>query len=176
MKLKTNLQTNSPLLYMHKRCKCKYIYYNIHNILCIYISILRSYNHIIQWLGLKGPKGSSSLQLHPCCCRQGLQLPYVMLDQAAQGPIQPGLKHLQGWGIHSLPGQLFQNITTLIVENFPLLSNLSLPSMWSTCLLVKLTEQLVFCFAKGDWCKLVEELTCHEGLGESSPANICVRK
>jgi len=25
--------------------------------------------------------------------------------QAAQGPIQPGLEHLQGWGSHSLPGQ-----------------------------------------------------------------------
>jgi len=22
-------------------------------------------------------------------------------DQAAQGPIQPGLEHLQGWGVHS---------------------------------------------------------------------------
>ena len=28
-----------------------------------------------------------------------------MLDEAAQGPIQPGLEHIQGWGIHSLSGQ-----------------------------------------------------------------------
>jgi len=36
---------------------------------------------------------------------QGHQPPYLILDQAAQGPIQPGLEHLQGWGIHSLSGQ-----------------------------------------------------------------------
>ena len=51
-----------------------------------------------------------------------------MQDQAAQGPIQPGLEHLQGWGIHSLSGQLFQHLTPLSVKNFPLISNLNLPS------------------------------------------------
>jgi len=39
------------------------------------------------------------------CHRQGHQPPDVALDQDAQGPIQPGLEHLQGWGIHSLSGQ-----------------------------------------------------------------------
>jgi len=29
--------------------------------------------------------------------RQGHQPPHVMPAQAAQGPIQPGLEHLQGW-------------------------------------------------------------------------------
>ena len=57
-----------------------------------------------------------------------LQPPLPILDQAAQGPIQPGLEHLQGWGIHTLSGQLFQHLTTLIVKNFPLTSNLHLPS------------------------------------------------
>ena len=32
------------------------------------------------------------------------------------------------WGIHNLSGQLFQHLTTLIVKNFPLTSNLNLPS------------------------------------------------
>jgi len=30
---------------------------------------------------------------------QGHQPPHVIPAQAAQGPIQPGLEHLQGWGI-----------------------------------------------------------------------------
>jgi len=47
---------------------------------------------------------------------QGHQPPHLILDQAAQGPIQPGLKHLQGWGTHSLSGQLFQHLTTLTVK------------------------------------------------------------
>ena len=33
-----------------------------------------------------------------------------------------------GRGIHSLSGQLFQHLTTPIVKNFPLPSNLNLPS------------------------------------------------
>ena len=37
--------------------------------------------------------------------RQGHQPPHLILDQAAQGPIQPGLEHPQGRGIHSLSGQ-----------------------------------------------------------------------
>ena len=37
--------------------------------------------------------------------RQGHQPSHVMLGQAAQGPIQPGLEHLQGWGIHNLSEQ-----------------------------------------------------------------------
>ena len=37
--------------------------------------------------------------------RQGHQPPHLILNQAAQGPTQPGLKHLQGRGTHSLSGQ-----------------------------------------------------------------------
>ena len=37
--------------------------------------------------------------------RQGCQSPHFILDQAAQGPIQPGFEHLQGQSIHSLSGQ-----------------------------------------------------------------------
>jgi len=67
-------------------------------------------------------------QLQPPCCRQGHQSPYLIPAQAAQGPIQPGLEHLQGWGLHNLYGQLFQHLITLLVKNFPLISNLNLPS------------------------------------------------
>lgn len=31
--------------------------------------------------------------------------PHLILDQDAQGPIQPSLEHLQGWSIHNLSGQ-----------------------------------------------------------------------
>ena len=44
--------------------------------------------------------------LHPPCHRQGHQPPHLILDRAAQSPIQPGLEHLQGQGIHNLSGQL----------------------------------------------------------------------
>jgi len=41
--------------------------------------------------------------LIPNPCRgQGRPLPP---DQVAQSPVQPGLEHLQGWGIHSFSGQ-----------------------------------------------------------------------
>jgi len=63
------------------------------------------------------------------CHRQDHPPPYLIPDQAAQGPIQPALEHLLEWRIHSLSGQLFQHLTTLLVENFSLLSNLSLPSL-----------------------------------------------
>ena len=66
--------------------------------------------------------------LQPPCHTQGRRPPRVTADQAAQGPIHAGLEHLRGWtGIHSLSGQLFQHLTTLIAKNFPLTSNLYLP-------------------------------------------------
>jgi len=64
----------------------------------------------------------------PCCHRQHHHPPHLILDQAGQGSIQPGLEHLQGRGRHSLSGQLLQHLTTLIVKNFPLISKLNLPS------------------------------------------------
>ena len=39
------------------------------------------------------------------CSRQGHQSLYLILDQAVQNPIQPGLEHLPGQGIHNLSGQ-----------------------------------------------------------------------
>ena len=45
---------------------------------------------------------------------------YHPAAQAAQGPIQPGLEYLQGWGIHSFSGQLCHCLTTVWVKNTPL--------------------------------------------------------
>jgi len=44
-------------------------------------------------------------ELQPPCCVQDHQPPHLILVQAAQGPIQPGLEHLQGQGILNLSGQ-----------------------------------------------------------------------
>ena len=69
------------------------------------------------------------MKLQPLYHKQGHQPPRLIPAQAAQGPIPPGPEYLQGWmGIHSLSGQLFQHLTTLSVNNFPLTSNLNLPS------------------------------------------------
>ena len=61
--------------------------------------------------------------------RQGHQPPHLIPDQVAQGSIQPGLEHLQGRGIHSLSGQPVPAPHHLTVKNFPLTSNLNLPSL-----------------------------------------------
>jgi len=60
-------------------------------------------HRIIEWPGLEGT--SRIIKLQPLCHRQGHQPPHLILGQAAQGPIQPGLEHLQGRGIHNLSGQ-----------------------------------------------------------------------
>ena len=59
-----------------------------------------SYNHrIIEWFGLEGTLKITWIQ--PPCHEQG----HLPLDQVAQSPIQPGLQHFQGGGIHSFSGQ-----------------------------------------------------------------------
>lgn len=45
------------------------------------------------------------MKLQPPRRRQGRQRPRLILDQAAQGPIQTGLEHLQEWDIHNFAGQ-----------------------------------------------------------------------
>ena len=49
---------------------------------------------IIEWLGLE--ETSSIIKLQPPGRRQGHQSPYLILDQTAQGPIQPGVP----WSAH----------------------------------------------------------------------------
>jgi len=53
------------------------------------------------WLG----RDLTGHQVPTSCHRQGHQPPDLVLHQAAQGPIHPGLEHLQGWGTHNLSGQ-----------------------------------------------------------------------
>ena len=62
-----------------------------------------SQNHrIIEWFRLEGtPRVKFQFPSH----RQGHQPPELVLDQVAQGLVQPHLEHLQGWHIHSLSGQ-----------------------------------------------------------------------
>jgi len=61
----------------------------------------------------------------PPCHEQGPLPP----AQGAQSSIQRGLEPCQGGGSHSFSGQLGQGLTTLMVKNFFLISNLNLPSV-----------------------------------------------
>ena len=61
--------------------------------------------------------------------RQGHQPPHVIPAHAAQGPIQPGLEHLQGWTGHPQP--LWAAVPAphhSHSKELPLTSNLNLPS------------------------------------------------
>ena len=72
------------------------------------------------WVGrdLKDTQVSLRLSQGKCC---------QPLDQNTKGPIQPGLKYLQGCSIHTLSGQPILAPHNS-VKNFPLTSNLNLPS------------------------------------------------
>uniref|UniRef100_A0A8C3L1I6 Kinesin family member 13B n=1 Tax=Chrysolophus pictus TaxID=9089 RepID=A0A8C3L1I6_CHRPC len=59
------------------------------------------YHRITEWPGLEGT--SRIMNLQPPCHMQGHQPPHLIPPQAAQGPIQPGLGHLQGWTGHPQP-------------------------------------------------------------------------
>jgi len=63
------------------------------------------------------------------CCSQGHQPPYLILDQAAQGPIQPGLEHLQGWSIHNLSEQPVSAPHNSLCEELPANRIISLLSL-----------------------------------------------
>ena len=113
-------------------------------------SLHSPYHRTIEWLGLEGTLNDHPVQL-PCISenhrmawvgrdlkdheapnpptpfRQGHQPPDLILVQAAQGPIQPGLEHLQGWMGHPQP-LWAACFSTLTVKNFPLTPNLNLPS------------------------------------------------
>ena len=57
------------------------------------LSRKKAENHrVIEWIGLEGTSSITKFQLP--CHRQGCQLLDHIVDQVAQGPIQPGLKHL----------------------------------------------------------------------------------
>jgi len=58
-------------------------------------------HRIIEWLGVEGT--SRTIKRQPPATGRHRQPPYLILDQAAQGPIQPGLEHFhlqihrKGW-------------------------------------------------------------------------------
>jgi len=69
------------------------------------------------------------------------------IRSGCQGPIQPGLEHLQGWGIHSFSGQLCQHLTALSSKNCPQTSNLNLSfSLKPFPLVLSLSSCLKSCF------------------------------
>jgi len=47
------------------------------------------------------------------------QPPDLVLEQVAQGPIQPGLEHFRGWGIHCLSGQTVSTPPHTLCEELP---------------------------------------------------------
>jgi len=55
------------------------------------------------------------IKFQPPCYVQGRQ----PLEQAAQSHIQPGLECIQGWGIHSLYGQLVPVCHHPLCEKLP---------------------------------------------------------
>ena len=65
------------------------------------VSFENSEHRIIEWLGLEGTPRVIKFQLPHC--DQGHQPPHLILEQAAQGPIQPGLERFQGWMGHPQP-------------------------------------------------------------------------
>lgn len=63
----------------------------------LYSTILPYVTHrMIEWFELEG--NLKPIQLQPPCLVQSCQPPNQALDEVAKVPIQPGLKHFQGWG------------------------------------------------------------------------------
>ena len=83
---------------------------------CAALGVPTSQNH-----GMVGLEGTSRItKLQPPHHTQGHQPPHFRPAQAAHGPIQPGLQHLQGWTGHPQPlWAAVQHLPTLIVKNFP---------------------------------------------------------
>ena len=67
---------------------------------------------IESWLRLEGTSRITKLQ--PPHHKQGHQPPHLIPAQAAHGPIQPDLEHLQGWDTHSLSGQPGRSFSALL--------------------------------------------------------------
>ena len=104
-------------------------------------------NHrIIEQLGFEG--AARSITFQPLCHRQGCQLLYQVLDQTAQGPIQPGLNHLQRY-----PSTRSLATSPLSVKYFPLMacliSSLSYSPQALLCKRSDSSHQLwaLYCFA-----------------------------
>jgi len=68
---------------------------------------------------------SRIIKFQPPCHREGHQPPYLILDQA---PSNVALNTSRDRASTASLGNLFQHLTTLLVKNFPLISNLNFPS------------------------------------------------
>jgi len=76
-------------------------------------------------LGWKGPRGAWSSNPPTPCRATNLHVSYQPRLPRATSNLALNTS-TYGRGIHSLSGQLIQHLTTLIVKNFPLISNLKL--------------------------------------------------
>ena len=83
------------------------------------------YHKIIECIVLEGI--SRIIKIEPLHCRQGHKPPHLILDQAAQVTIQPGLEYLQGRSIHNLYGQPVPAPHRSLGKELPLTSSLDLP-------------------------------------------------
>lgn len=92
---------------------------------------------MIQWFGLEGTERTFEFQ--SSCHRQGHQLPDLVLDQAVQDPIQPGIEHFQVWSIHNLSGQPVSAPYHSHSKELPLTSNVNLSSLSSKPFLLVLS-------------------------------------
>ena len=82
--------------------------------------IMESRNYRMPWVGRAIKDHPPPTQMLWAGCHP--------LDQTLQGPIQPGLEHLQEWGIHIFSGQPVPGPHHLLSENFLIMSTLYLPS------------------------------------------------
>ena len=77
------------------------------------------------WVG-RGPK---VIRFQPPATGRATNLPISYQPRLPRAPSNLAFNtSTDGRGIHSLSGQLFQHLPTLIANNFPLTSNLNLPS------------------------------------------------
>ena len=67
-------------------------------------------HRIIEWLRFEGTSRITKLQ--PLCSLLGHQPPYLILDQAAQGPIQPGL------GAAEVSSKILLSVISIHVSSF----------------------------------------------------------
>lgn len=63
--------------------------------ICAFLPLKQCCHRNIEWFGLE--RTSIAVRFQALCHRQGCQLLDQVLDQIAPSPIQPSLKHLQGW-------------------------------------------------------------------------------
>jgi len=94
---------------------------------CLYNLFLKApigldHHRMTEWFGLEGTL--LIIQFQHSCHRQG----HLPLDQVAQSPVQPALNTAREGAATASLGNLCQGLTTLIVKNFFLISNLNLPS------------------------------------------------